>query len=185
MIDERSMPRTRQRLGRCSRMCSDVHVRFFNHFVDRSDVTFRLFRQWYCFRRFFACVVAVCVVSNVFEVLIPDVHEARAHTGRLASASSTQPGGETYAAMRAVSELTRSMSMALSGPVNNGSGCDQNPASPCHAFHLDHCSHSHLAALTHRTELPPVVSPHAPQCDTKGLDLISIEIAPHLRPPIA
>jgi hypothetical protein len=115
-------------------------------------------------------VIAVCVVSNAFEVIIPDVHDA----------SLVRP-----AIMASSPQNVGIVSALLNSHVEGQSGCDQQSDNPCQGFQIDHCGHSHVAALAQTPVIPSAVPYRAAQQDFTELDLVSVEIAPHLRPPIA
>jgi hypothetical protein len=57
--------------------------------------------------------------------------------------------------------------------------------SPVHAVHVDHCSHGHLVALSQTQAMPRMVRPMSSRQLYADRELVSIEIAPRLRPPIA
>ena len=76
-------------------------------------------------------------------------------------------------------------SHALSMTATDAPAHQDSDASREHAVHVDHCSHGHLIALPHVTTTPSFVRPMSSRRLCADIELVSIEFAPRLRPPIA
>ena len=124
------------------------------------------FRRLAVIRRLVAIVVLASMSAMPFETLFPDVHDG--------DAGAAAQGAHVLGVASAASEHEGSRE-----PAN------QRLPGPTHVMHLDHCAHSHLAAVSREWSLPVGSVPIEARSGTAVTELVSIEFAPLLRPPIA
>ncbi len=143
--------------------------------------------------RVVALVVAVCFASGTLEALIPDVHDGDAPAALPATEDAADVhdvhGGDVRASgdVRDAAAVAATASVASSdhAPTPAAPERDGHQFDPTHVFHVDHCGHAHLAALSAAVDLPRPAPERAERRGTAGPMLVSIALAPRFRPPIA
>lgn len=118
-------------------------------------------------RRVMALAAAVLFAVSWFERALPDSHDGDGSPATQVSADSHAPEAQQHRAP-----------------------ADTDPSSlprdgTSHPVHVDHCSHSHIAAAVHVWDLSAPLVSRAPQPMTAGDALLSVERGMHFRPPIA
>jgi hypothetical protein len=140
-----------------------------------------------------ALVVAVCFASGTLEALIPDVHDGDAPAALLATGDTADAHDVRPSDLRASGDVRDAAPVAVTASVGSTDHVptpaaperDGHQSGPTHPFHVDHCGHAHLAALSAAVDLPRPAPERAERRGTAGLMLVSIALAPSFRPPIA
>ncbi len=115
-----------------------------------------------------AAVVTFGVLLGPFESLLPDVHDDR---GSVASEQTLSDPGSTASADVPAARYVPSP----------GNSTDRTGG---HSFRVDHCNHSHYLSLGTRVAVT-ISGNRALPVETSSLELLSVSLSPHSRPPIA
>jgi hypothetical protein len=153
----------------------------------------RLFQR-FSVRRLVALVAALCVVSSSLEALLPDVHDADG-IGQAASVMADADRGNAVdrtAEHERLASFRPTAACCASHAAVGGDACEDGQHRPAdsgsrdqHPFHVDHCTHGHSAVTSVFAFVRPPVVPPSEAPSTASDVLVGIEMAPHVRPPIA
>lgn len=118
-------------------------------------------------RRVMALAAAALFAVSWFERALPDIHDGDGSPATQVSTDSHAPEAQQH---RPPADTEHS-----SLPRDGTS----------HPVHVDHCSHSHVAAAVRVWNFSPPLVGRAPQPMSTGDALLSVEPGTHFRPPIA
>jgi len=139
--------------------------------------------RWGYLRRVTSLAVAFCVASGPLEALIPDMHDGDSQPTIVTTADAQRISGGELGAVEHESTLPRAVADDF-GSTGDPSESSRD-SEPEHAVHVDHCSHGHTVALAASTTIRATGAPMRQCCRSADLELVSVNFAPRLRPPIA
>ena len=137
------------------------------HYISFVRTSRRFSRAVSAVRSATAGAVILTVFLGPFESLLPDVHDDQ---GSVAPAQVLSDPGNASANVFVARDVP---------PLHNSS--DRTSG---HRFRVDHCSHGHYLSLGTRVAVTISDSRELP-VETSSLELLSISLSPHNRPPIA
>ncbi len=137
------------------------------HYISLMRMSRRFSRVMSAVRSVTAGAVILTVFLGPFESLLPDVHDDH---GSVASARTPSDPGNASAKVFVARDVP---------PLDNSS--DRTSG---HRFRVDHCSHGHYLSLG--THVAVTIRENRElSVDTYSLELLSVSLSPHSRPPIA
>ena len=106
--------------------------------------------------------------ASSVEVMLPELHDG---DGEAEVATTVASNSTTAVAHVDATSSQREQPAPDDAPLSH------------HGFHVDHCGHSHGAAVSCASR-SPLATPHDAVPQAKATTLASVELPPHLRPPI-
>lgn len=132
-------------------------------------------RPWSILKRVVALAVALCVAAGPLEAWIPDAHDGDAHSVVVTAAVSGVDAPVVTSAPASAGDMGTSVPASPDG----------HHSTPTHDVHVDHCSHSHLVAVTNATPARKPDTVDRQRAQSAERMLVSVARTPGLRPPIA